>query len=164
MNVEFEKLWKLISFELKMKLENNTGLSVFARERAKFEGWLKVELCDSLSKHFGNVVPEKDRIDITFEDWAIELKTINTNVRYANVKNKSRPITRNTKGVLDDIEKSRQMKFSNLAVCFVVFPILHDDKNWRIQLERIAHQLGRIEHTNFSFKNGIPSVLYFGLV
>ncbi len=164
MTIGFTELGELIFAELKPKLENSVGLSIFAKERAKFEGWLKVELCDSLSKHFADVTPEKDRIDITFEDWAIELKTINTNVRYANVKNKRRPITKNTQGVVDDIEKLRHTKYKNKSVCFAVFPILHNDRNWRIQLERINCQLKRLEHAEFSFKNKIPGVLYHGLV
>ncbi len=68
--MEFEKLAELIFSEIKPKLENNQGLSIFAKERAKFEGWLKVELCDSLFKYFKDVTPEKDRVDVTFENWA----------------------------------------------------------------------------------------------
>lgn len=46
--MEFKDMANLIFNEIKPKLENNQGLSIFAKERAKFEGWLKVELCDSL--------------------------------------------------------------------------------------------------------------------
>jgi len=88
--MEFEKFAKLIFDEMKPKLESSQGLSIFAKERAKFEGWLKVELCDSLSKYYKDIVPERNRTDLTFEDWAIELKTVNTNIRYENVKNKHR--------------------------------------------------------------------------
>jgi len=98
--MEFKDLANLIFDEIKLKLENNQGLSIFAKERAKFEGWLKVELCDSLSKYFKDVAPERNRFDVTFENWAIELKTVNTNIRYENVKNKTRPITKNTQGVI----------------------------------------------------------------
>lgn len=162
--MEFGELYKLVSEELKPKLENNQGLSIFAKERAKFEGWLKVELCDSLSKHNIDVVPEKDRTDICFRDWAIELKTVNTNVRFANVENKSRPITKNTQGVIDDIEKLRSLKQINKCVLFVVFPIVHENKNWQVQLKRISSRLTKIEHVEFHFKNKISGVLYFGLI
>ncbi len=47
--MEFEDLSNLIFSEIKPKLEKNQELSIFAKERAKFEGWLKVELYDSLS-------------------------------------------------------------------------------------------------------------------
>lgn len=77
--MEFEKLSELIFDEITPKLENNQGVSIFAKERAKFEGWLKVGLCDSLSRHSPDITPERNRIDITFNGWAIELKTVNTN-------------------------------------------------------------------------------------
>jgi len=162
--MRFEELSKLIFEELKPKLENHQGLSIFARERAKFEGWLKVELCYSLSKHFTNVCPEKDRTDIVFGDWAIELKTVNTNVRYDGVKNKNRPITKNTQGVVDDIEKLRRTGFTYKAVLFVTFPITHDNEYWQTQLKRIRSQLSAINHVEFDFKDKIPGVLYLRLI
>src|SRR3972149_5464629 len=164
MFMRFEELGKLIFDELKPKLENHQGLSIFAKERAKFEGWLKVELCDSLSKHFKNVCPEKDRTDIAFEDWAIELKTVNTNIRYEGVKNKTRPITKNTQGIVDDIRKLKGTKYPNKSVLFVAFPIHHNNENWQIQLKRISNQLAKISYVEFDFKDKIPGVLYFGLI
>jgi hypothetical protein len=166
--MEFKDLAKLIFNEIKPKLENSQGLSIFAKERAKFEGWLKVELCDSLSKYFKDVAPERNcypcRIDVTFENWAIELKTVNTNIRYKNVKNKHRPITRNTKGVIDDIEKLKSTGYTNRGVLFVVFPITHSNRNWQVQLQRIFKLLREIKHINFNFKDEIPGVVYFGSI
>ncbi|MDH5447499.1 MAG: hypothetical protein OEX01_00625 [Candidatus Bathyarchaeota archaeon] len=161
--MEFAELSKLIFGELKPKLENHQGLSIFAAERAKFEGWLKVELCDSLSKHFKDVIPEQNRIDITFENWAIELKTINTNIRFPNVKNKHRPITRNTQGVVKDIEKLRTTEYTNKSTLFIVFPVRHRNKDWQVQLRRITNKLVKIEHLEFNFKDKIPGTIYFGL-
>lgn len=91
--MEFLKIKEIVFNELKPKLENNNGLAIFAKERAKFEGWLKVELIEILSNYFNSITPENNWIDITFEEWAIELKTVNTNIRYPNVNNKQRPIT-----------------------------------------------------------------------
>lgn len=162
--MEFEELAELIFNETRPKLENNQGLSIFAKERAKFEGWLKVELCDSLFKFFKDVAPEKDRVDITFENWAIELKTVNTNIRYENVKNKTRPITKNTQSVIEDIEKLKSINYENKAVLFIVFPITHDNKDWQIQLKRITTQLNKIKHSEFKFKEEIPAVIYLGLI
>lgn len=162
--MEYEELCSLIFNQLKPKLENNQGLSVFARERAKFEGWLKVELCDSLLECFQDVVPEKNRIDITFDNWAIELKTVNTNIRYTNVKNKGRPITKNTQGVIEDIDKLKSMKFKNKSVLVVVFPIQHDNSDWQIQLKRISNKLSMMKRIEFDFKDKIQGVLYFGLI
>jgi len=167
--MEFKDLANLIFDEMTPKLENNQGLSIFAKERAKFEGWLKVELCDSLSKYFKDVTPEKNtherkRIDVTFENWAIELKTINTNIRYKNVKNKHRPITKNTKGVIKDIEKLKSTGCTNRAILFVVFPIIHGNKYWQVQLQRISKLLREKNHINFNFKDDISGVVYFGLI
>ena len=162
--MEFEDLSNLIFNEIKPKLENNQGLSIFAKERAKFEGWLKVELCNSLSKYFKDVTPEKNRIDVTFENWAIELKTVNTNIRCENVKNKTRPITKNKQGVINDIKKLKSNDYTNRAILFVVFPIIHNNKNWQIQLQRISKLLREIKYVNFNFKNEIPGVIYFGSI
>jgi len=162
--MEFEDLANLIFDEIKPKLENNQGLSIFAKERAKFEGWLKVELCNSLSKYFKDVAPERNRIDVTFENWTIELKTVNTNIRYKNVKNKHRPITKNTQGVINDIKKLKSIDYTNKAVLFVVFPIIHSNKNWQVQLQRISKLLREIKHVNFNFKDEIPGVVYFGSI
>jgi len=128
-SMDFDQLAKIVFDEVKPKLESNRGLSTFAAERAKFEGWLKVELCDSLSKHFGDVMPEKDRIDVTLGDWVIELKTVNTNITFPNVKRKTRPITKNTQGVINDIRKLRSLKLVNKAVLFVVFPVTHENRD-----------------------------------
>lgn len=160
----YEKLSDTIFAELKPRLEEHQGLSFFAEERAKFEGWLKVELCDILSNHFDKIFPEKDRIDVTFDNWAIELKTVNTNIRYKNVKNKQRPITKNTQGVINDIEKLRNIPVANKGVLFIVFPIKHANEYWQTQLERINKHLTKLRHAEFSFKQKAPGVIYFGLV
>lgn len=162
--MEYEKLAHLIFTEMKPKLENHQGLLIFARERAKFEGWLKVELTEILSRHFDDVLPEKDRIDVTFGKWAIELKTVNTNIRFDDVKAKTRPITKNTQGVIEDIEKLKMVKYENKAVLFLVFPITHENGHWQTQLERISKLLNKLVHERFSFGNGIPGVIYFGLI
>ena len=166
--MEFKDLANLIFDEITPKLENNQGLSIFAKERAKFEGWLKVELCDSLSKYFKDVAPERKwysyRIDVTFENWAIELKTVNTNIRYKNVKNKHRPITENIKGVIKDIEKLKSTGYTNRAILFVVFPIIHGNEKWQVQLQRISKLLREVKHINFNFKDEIPGVVYFGSI
>ncbi len=162
--MNFDRLSKIIFDELKPKLQNHKGLSIFAKERAKFEGWLKVEMCDSLMKKFKDVLPEKNRIDITFQDWAIELKTINTN--YEGAAKRHRPITRNTNGVVEDIKKLRSFKnIKNKGVLFITFPVKHNNQNWQIQLNRINKNLSKIKFCPFNFKNNnAPGVIYFGVV
>ena len=81
--IEFDRLQEILFVNLKNILENHEGVSIFASNRSKFEGWLKVELIQILKNHnYGDVLPEKDRIDVTFGNWALELKTCNTNYRY----------------------------------------------------------------------------------
>lgn len=164
MKITFEKLAEIVFEEIIPKLENNSGVSIFAKERAKFEGWLKVELCESLSKYTPAITPEKDRIDITFDDWAIELKTVNTNYRYENVKNKTRPITMNIQEVIDDIENLKTSDYAKKAILFIVFPVTHIHKNWKIHLQKISILLKDMKYKEFRFKNKIPGVIYFGSI
>ncbi len=162
--MNFQKLVKIIFDEIKPKLEKHAGLSIFAKERAKFEGWFKVEVCESLLKYFKNVVPEHQRVDISFKDWGIELKTINTNINYEGVEKKTRPITKNTQGIIEDIEKLKKLNFKKKGVLFIVFPIEEYNKNWKVQFQRIRKQLTAIKSCPFSFKGNIPGVIYFGLI
>jgi len=164
MKATFKKLAEIVFKDIIPKLKKNDGVSIFAKERAKFEGWLKVELCEGLSKSFSTVTPEKDRIDITFDDWAIELKTINTSYRYKNVRNKTRPITKNIQGVVKDINKLKSTNYANKAILFIVFPATHDHKNWKTHLQKISDLLKELKHREFRFKNKIPGVIYFGLL
>lgn len=161
--MDFDELAELIFSEMIPKLENNLGISVFVKERAKFEGWLKVELCESLLKYFQDVIPERNRIDITFDNWAIELKTVNTNYRFKNVGYKTRPITMNIEGVINDIKKlEASLNYTNKAVLFVAFPAIHNHKDWQIHLKKIP--LKKMKFKEFKFKNRVPGVIYLGLV
>ena len=162
--MKFGQLAKLIFSRLKLKLENHRGLSIFARERSKFEGWLKVEMCDILSKYFRDVCPEKERVDVSFSSWGIELKTVNTNLSYKGVIAKTRPITKNTAGVIEDIQKLKKLGHVNKAVLFLVFPAVHDNKDWQIQFQRIRKHLTDIRHCSFKFQDPIPGIIYFGLI
>lgn len=159
-----QELFNLIVTEFVPKMEKHDGLSVFARERAKFEGWFKVELLDTLYSHFADVTPEKGRVDICFEDWAIELKTVNTNIRYSGVKIKTRPITKNTAGVVADVDKLRMIQVDNRAVVFVVFPIQAENEDWAVQQSRIEERLQKLFVHQFSFANDIPGILCLGVV
>lgn len=166
MEMKFEEIAKFIFDDIVPKLECNKGVAICVEERAKFEGWLKIELCESLAKykHFDNIIPENNRIDVTFDNWAVELKTLNTNYRYNNVKNKNRPITKNVQGVISDIKKLKNTTFANKAVLFIVFPATHNNKNWKKHLQKISMQLRDLKYREFSFREGIPGVIYFGLI
>ena len=160
----FNTLSSLVSLELKRKLEKHEGLSVFAGQRAKFEGWLKVEVCEILIQYLEDVIPERGRIDITSKDWAIELKTMTTNYRYEGVSLKFRPITMNVAQVCQDIEKLQNSDYRYKAVLFIVFPLRRDKKIWAVHLKKIMRSLHELCTLEFSFSNGLPGIIYFGLV
>ncbi len=162
--MDFDSLSKMLLPQLESRIKNHAGLAICASERAKFEGWLKVELCDILSSHFNDVQPEGQRFDVVFGDWAIELKTPNTNYRYDSVKNKHRPITNNIDGILEDIEKLRSAPFKNKAVLFVAFPVESSNPNWQAHLIRLQNSLKKLNHVDLHFNNGIPAAIYFGSV
>ena len=163
----FNTLAEIIFGKVTPKLENNRGVGIFAKERAKFEDWLKVEVCESLSGYTSNIIPEKNRIDIVFDEWAMELKTINTNyqVKKLNIKKITRPITQDRGKIIDDIKKLRNLtNYPNKAVLFVVFPTTHDNTKWQNHLQKIRENLKDLKHKEFKFKGEIPGVIYLGLV
>lgn len=92
-NITEDDIWNIICKDFKSKLENNKGLNHFAINRSKFEGWVKVELSDSLCSLADKIIPEKDNIDLVINDSiAIELKTTNTNYKTNLVVDKSKNI------------------------------------------------------------------------
>jgi len=162
--ISFEELHDVLVPNIIERIENHQGLANFATIRAKFEGWLKVECCDVLSLEYEGVLPEQNRIDISFKDWVIELKTINTNYRHVNVKNMIRPITKNIEGIIDDINKLKKISTKNGGVLFTVFPVSADNQQWLYHSRKITQKLDTYKITDFHFKNGIPGLLYFGKV
>jgi len=146
------------------KLKGNLGLAVFARERSKFEGWLKVELIESFCRIATDAEPERNRVDVSVDSWAIELKTVNTNYRYPGARNKHRPITKNIDGVVKDIRQLRLAKLSDRAVVFVVFPLESTHEDWAQHIARIDLELSDLRDVPFTFANGLPGVVYVGLV
>ena len=161
----FENLADVIFRELSKLIATHEGLEIFAVERAKFEGWVKVELVGILKKYFKNVVPEENNIDIIADEWAIELKTVNTNYRHPLVKNKHRPITKNIEGVLKDIKKLKNSRYRNKAVLFVVFPLPNENsKEWKYHLNKIRSNVRKILSHRFTFRNGVPATMYLGYI
>ena len=159
---EFHKLQEILFVNLKNILENHEGVSIFASNHSKFEGWLKVELIQILKNHnYGDVLPEKDRIDVTFGNWALELKTCNTNYRHEKVTDKPRPITNNIQDILDDICSLNKSRYRCKGIFFVVFPLdCKNIKKWAPHLDKISRTVQDLKCQEFSFKNGIPGVMY----
>jgi hypothetical protein len=163
MAIDFEQLTHIIGSELVPKLETNHGLRIFAKERAKFEGWLKVELCEVLSRYSVDALPEQNYVDIYWHGWSMELKTVNTNYVHEMARKKHRPITKNVEGVIKDINKL-QKRSNGRAVLFVVFPLEHHKKEWKDHLSKIESHIGKLWYREFSFHGGVPGVLYLGKV
>jgi len=159
-----QELFNLTVDTIISRIQNSVGLTQFAHRRAKFEGWLKVELIDILVRQGQNALPEIERIDVSFDTVGIELKTVNTNIRYPNVINTTRPITKNINGVIEDIENLRKTNFNYKFVVFIVFPITHDNNIWQTHLERITNNLENYLYRQFNFGDNIPGVIYYGQV
>jgi hypothetical protein len=104
--------------------------------RAKFEGWLKIELADLLRLHgydprleltYWQEGRNVKRADISFNapggTFHVLLKTTNTNWRMKHVENLGRPITRNYQAILDDNDNLRTLLSSARGVVLaVLFP------------------------------------------
>jgi len=167
-----KELFENILNELVKRIEEKEGLSIFANQRSKFEGWLKVELVDILKSKNKDVEVEhsigKKKVDVFFDNYLIELKTVNTNYRHDGVEKKIRPITDNIKGIKEDIKKIIYKKNYNKAILFVVFPLSDEDK-WKKHLNKIDKEIGNKKilikkEIEFCFKNSkIPGKLYFYL-
>ncbi|PLX69982.1 MAG: hypothetical protein C0603_03330 [Denitrovibrio sp.] len=163
----FDEIWDMVCKDFIPKLEENKGLEFFVKNRAKFEGWMKVELCTSFSNFaHSEITPEKNWIDIVIDDFAIELKTPNTNYPTENVIPKTRPITDNMKSILKDIKGlNNNSDYTNKAVMFIVFPLpKSSNKLWQKHISKIESKVKRIEQKEFHFVNGVRGVIYFGKI
>lgn len=130
--------------------ERQDVLNLAARQRAKFEGWLKFELAAfAESKCPGQTVIEASygdnkrsdlSLEIKNERVFIELKTCNTNWRMSGADSKHRPITKNIKSIITDAEKLREDHVRGL-VAFVLFPVPLSDNRWHEYLDRISRSL-----------------------
>ena len=160
--------------ELVKRIKKKEGLYIFARQRSKFEGWLKVELVDILKSKNKDVRIEhsigKKKVDVFFDKYLIELKTVTTNYTYDDkVEKKFCAITDNIDGIINDICKIINKKNYKKAILFVVYPLSDKDENfWGNQLKKIENEMKnktKVEkEIEFCFKNSkIPGKLYFYL-
>ncbi|MCK4606478.1 MAG: hypothetical protein KAU35_04185 [candidate division Zixibacteria bacterium] len=166
--MDFTGLFKLVFVGLKPVLENHAGLGVLVSERARFEGWLKVEFCRVLTQQGIQPETESSRYDVVFDKWAVELRTVTTNLRHDHVRNVKLSTRKNVETLIKDIWKltnpGRSVGFSHRVILFVVFPMTPDDDNWQDNhLGQISSELIRLEAMSFQFAGGIPGMLYLGL-
>jgi hypothetical protein len=161
------KLWE----GLERKLTNDSVLPIFVEQRKKFEGWLKVEVCRLLQNYGCAVVPEKNYIDVTTEDMAIELKMIPTNYPWPGVPHPHRKAaSEGINRVLKDIGELRFEKYSLKMVHFIAYPLSRSctSKHYNLwvknHLSRIQRQVAELVEKPFKFQNGFPGIAYFGHV
>ncbi len=132
--------------------ENLEVVDLAARQRAKFEGWLKFELAAKIEHEAGKSVRiepvnsiSRSRHDLSFlyagETYYLELKTINTNWRIAGIESRRRPITKNISGVVDDLRKLSGLGRRGISA-FVIFPVPREDLRWREYVQRIRDNAG----------------------
>jgi len=123
-----------------------TVMDVALRQRAKFEGWLKFELAAAVIAHGATdlvieATYESGRADLSFrygsETYYIEMKTSNTNWRIDGIRTKTRPITKNIRGIIADAVKLHSCPGQGILV-FVLFPVPQHDLRWQQYLPRIA--------------------------
>jgi len=110
------------------------------------------------------LTPEARGTDLTFDDWALELKPVTTNYRFVGVETKTKNITNTIAAIIGDIEKLQSRSFENKAVLFVAYPLLHDNLDWQEQLSLISGRLRDLKHQPFRFLGGVPGEIYLGLV
>ena len=133
--------------------KNKTVIRLACKGRSKFEGWLKFEIAKKLAEERLEVSLEKNRFDIAVsdkknDDFIIELKTANMNYRIRGIENKHRPVTKNFKGISQDIEKIKRSGKKGKVV-FVVFPIPVNDGRYLKRIERVQKNTGVYIIQNF---------------
>jgi hypothetical protein len=125
-------------------------LKLALEQRSKFEGWLKIELSHALSPCAELVRIEQEydsdagspRADLAVHTGAnggwhlIMLKTVNTSFRFLDVEPRTRPITNNIRGVIEDVEKLRSRPEDVAAyLLFTMFPVAADPEKRASQVE-----------------------------
>ena len=111
--------------------KNKDKISIALKQRAKFEGWLKIELAYKLLQSYSDVKIEypypcdnRKHADIYASNALIELKTPNTNYQTDNCVSCVRPITKNIKSIIDDINKLHKLGGQHKKyISLVLFPI-----------------------------------------
>jgi len=161
MNIRTEVIQSLMNEVSDILSSRRELVWVAVRQRAKFEGWLKFELVHALEKaqSYSNIRVEEPyligsnkKADVAFtfhgRKCFLQLKTCNTNWRVGDVEIRTRPITRNIKGVIDDIEEMRKIKEPELGIALMVlFPV-----NINKSLDEIANDIRRIKNGEMLLK------------
>jgi len=171
--MDIKKLEKIVKRVIS-KMENSIGVAVFGYERAQFENWFQVELSGAIKEEINSIelVPEKKSnlrkyLDITFSDWAIQLKFLvacyvkrnfNFKIRNKNSADDIGPVIRDMQ-ILNNASD-----YPNKAIIFVIFPLNEKTKEkwenrqtfkeFRKPIFKYSTEIG------FKLENGITGYVY----
>lgn len=160
-----EQLFKDLQDKITNLLSGHLSICKIACvQRAKFEGWYKFELINSLlgDSLYSNVnieenYPSNGRSDFSFKyndkKWFVEMKTANTSYRSHGLENIIRPITMNMNNIAEDIRvlQIKTPPAQGLAI-FCIFPV--PSLLWNMNRGELNYHLHRIEQ-NSDLKNGV---------
>jgi len=153
-------------------------LCVALRQRAKFEGWLKIELAAALLSKGLTVRLEREypgegtdryradlsvKLEDTDNEILVMLKTVNTNFRFPYVDCLTRPITKNIKGLIDDVRKLELAPRDTVRyIVFTVFPLscVESKRN-----EQFCDHIAKLQCLNLDFTamEFIPRTEHWGV-
>lgn len=132
-------------------LSYNSDLMMLAlSKRAKFEGWLKFELANILSRTYSDTEVERStvsdgsivHVDIYSNKSWIELKTSNTSYKADGCSDLTRPVTANVHSILHDIDKLRRIKDPDERyIAFVMFPIDQAEGKYTNHIQNVKNKL-----------------------
>jgi len=161
---------------------NRDKLWLAVKWRAKFEGWLKIELAEALRQRsfeprleipYWQKERNSKKADISLvipgRTFHLLLKTANTNWRMKQVENIGRPITLNYEAILDDINSLKTLLTDSqgivLAVLFPTNATTGEDLQTKIERSAMGAKLLKEKpQINFAdFRHGVRAgILVFG--
>ena len=164
-----------INLLLKSWLSTSLGTSVFAENRVKFSGALKLALTENLMLLNQKATPVINRnwIKIENEKATILCKTINTDYTYypcvAHTEKQEKLFSINVyNDIVDLLTELTEMhkKYAGTAfIVLIVFPCTHNDIEWKINYNIIDDIIPNcLSYIDFRFSNNLSGVLYYGQV
>lgn len=152
-------------------IESNKAIALLVEERAKFEGWLKVQVIQgliSIGVDKKQIIPERNnRVDVTFThrdlSYAIELKTVSTSYFYDDARRNDGRMN-NIDYLFYDAEKLKNLDYDKKLLLFVVYPFDRNNKRhnleWQLHRNRFKGIAKITYEHNIDFINGLKGVLY----
>lgn len=165
--MKFKELADTVFDGLTPTLADHSGVQLFAMEREKFDFWLRVELVRVLVQQGMRPAPN-NKVNLAFGKWAVDVRTINTNIPHDACKAKGRQIKKEIDNLIKDIWRltnpGKSITADNRAILFLAWPTEHENERWQtMHLNQVRPELTGLEFREFRFSGDIPGVLYFGL-